>query len=151
MSVSHLEMTFLKQPPEEVNKKGNLKNFGKFKEKHLCQSLFFKKVKVKKETLTQLFSCEFSKFLRIRILKNICERLLLTVHIYHHLHFQGFLNFFMVKFKISRNEFFIYIFSFSASSAQWSLILGNIGTFGFIVNFALFGFWWVLANLFVIY
>ena len=148
MLVSHLEMTFQKEPPEEVYKKGNLKNFGKFKEKHLC---LFKKVKVKKETPTQLFSCEFSKFLRTRILKNICERLLLTVHIYHHLHFQGFLNFFMVKFKISRNEFYIYIFSFSASSAQWSLILGNIGTFGFIVNFALFGFWWVLANLFVIY
>ena len=148
MLVSHLEMTFQKEPPEEVYKKGNLKNFGKFKEKHLC---LFKKVKVKKETPTQLFSCEFSKFLRTRILKNICERLLLTVHIYHHIHFQGFLNFFMVKFKISRNEFYMYIFSFSASSAQWSLILGNIGTFGFIVNFALFGFWWVLANLFVIY
>ena len=148
MLVSHLEMTFQKEPPEEVYKKGNLKNFGKFKEKHLC---LFKKVKVKKEAPTQLFSCEFSKFLRTRILKNICERLLLTVHIYHHIHFQGFLNFFMVKFKISRNEFYIYIFSFSASSAQWSLILGNIGTFGFIVNFALFGFWWVLANLFVIY
>ena len=34
-------------------KKGALKNFAKLTGKHLCQSLFFKK-----ETLTQVFSCE---------------------------------------------------------------------------------------------
>ena len=36
-------------------KKGVLRNSAKFKGKHLCQSLFFNK----KETLPQVFSCEF--------------------------------------------------------------------------------------------
>ena len=40
--------------PEVFCKKGFLKNFAKFTEKHLCQSLLFKKV-----TLAQVFSCEF--------------------------------------------------------------------------------------------
>ena len=35
-------------------KKDVLRNFAKFTGKHLCQSLFFKK-----ETLAQVFSCEF--------------------------------------------------------------------------------------------
>ena len=43
-----------KQPPELFCVKGVLRNFTKFTGKHLCQSLFFKK-----ETLVQLFSCEF--------------------------------------------------------------------------------------------
>ena len=45
-------------------KKVILKNFPKFLGKQLCQSLFFNKVAgacnfIKKETLAQLFSCEF--------------------------------------------------------------------------------------------
>ena len=45
--------------------KGVLRNFAKFTGKHLCQSLFFNKVAglacnfIKKETLAQVFSCEF--------------------------------------------------------------------------------------------
>ena len=35
-------------------KKGVLRNFAKFTGKHLCQSLF-----IKKETLAQMFSCQF--------------------------------------------------------------------------------------------
>ena len=52
-----------KQPPKCSVKKGVLRNFGKFTGKHLCQSLFFNKVAgfIKKETLTQVFSCEFCK------------------------------------------------------------------------------------------
>ena len=38
--------------------KGVFKNFAKFTGKHLCYSLFFNKV-FKKETLAQVFSCEF--------------------------------------------------------------------------------------------
>ena len=38
---------------------GVLKNFVKFTGRHLCQSLFFNKVAIKKETLAQVFSCEF--------------------------------------------------------------------------------------------
>ena len=36
-----------------------IKNFKKFTGKHLCQSLFFNKVFIKKETLAQVFSCKF--------------------------------------------------------------------------------------------
>ena len=43
-------------------RKGVLRNFTKFTGKHLYQSLFFNKVAgVKKETLVQVFSCEFCK------------------------------------------------------------------------------------------
>ena len=47
-----------------------LKNFAKFTGKHLCLSLVFNKVAVKfikKETPTQLHSCEFCKILRTPI------------------------------------------------------------------------------------
>ena len=40
--------------PEMCCEKNVLRNFAKFTGKHLCQSLFFKK-----ETLAQVFSCEF--------------------------------------------------------------------------------------------
>ena len=44
-------------------RKGVFRNFIKFTGKHLCQSLFFNKLKklnfIKKETLAQVFSCEF--------------------------------------------------------------------------------------------
>ena len=43
-------------------KKGVRRNFAKFTGKHLCQSLFFKPQAcnfIKKETLAQVFSCEF--------------------------------------------------------------------------------------------
>ena len=51
--------------PEVFSKKGVLRNFAKFTWKLLCQSLFFNKVAgpacnfIKKETLAQVFSCEF--------------------------------------------------------------------------------------------
>ena len=44
--------------PEVFCKEGALKNFAKFTGKHLSQSLFFCNF-IKKETLVQLFSCEF--------------------------------------------------------------------------------------------
>ena len=53
--------------PEMFCEKGALWNFAKFTGKHLCQSLFFNKVAgqacnfIKKETLAQVFSCEFCK------------------------------------------------------------------------------------------
>ena len=54
-----------KQSSRGVLEKGVLRNFVKFKGKHLCQSLFFNKVAdlnfIKKETLEQVFSCEFYK------------------------------------------------------------------------------------------
>ena len=50
--------------PEVFCKKGVLRNFAKFTGKHLCQGLFLNKVAgvhsfIKKETLAQVFSCEF--------------------------------------------------------------------------------------------
>ena len=53
------------QSMTEAATRGVLRNFAKFTGKHLCQSLFFNKVAgaacnfIKKETLTQVFSCEF--------------------------------------------------------------------------------------------
>ena len=49
-----------KQPPDVFYKKTVLKNFAKFTEKHLCQSLFSNNV-IKKEALPQMFSCDFCK------------------------------------------------------------------------------------------
>ena len=49
---------------------GALENFAKFTGKHLCQSLFFNKVAgaacnfIKKETLAQMFSCEFCEIFK---------------------------------------------------------------------------------------
>ena len=49
-------------------KKAVLKNFLKFTEKHLRQSLFFNKIEVcnfiKTENLAQVFSCEFSEIFK---------------------------------------------------------------------------------------
>ena len=56
--------------PEVSCKKCVLKNFAKFTEKHLCRSLFFNKVArgpqfiLKKETLAQVFCCEFCGILK---------------------------------------------------------------------------------------
>ena len=49
--------------PEVFCKKGVLRNFSKFTGKHLCLSLFFNKVAGlrQKETLAQVFFCEFCK------------------------------------------------------------------------------------------
>ena len=59
--------------PEVFYRKVALKNITTFREKHLCQSLFFNKVAGKKETLVQVFSCflvNFMKFLRASFLWN---------------------------------------------------------------------------------
>ena len=50
-----------KQPPEVFCKKGILRNFAKFTGKHMCQ---------KKETLAQVFSCEFCKIYKNTFSKN---------------------------------------------------------------------------------
>ena len=50
-------------------KKGVLRNFAKFTRKHLCQRLFFNKVAgnfIKKESLAQVFSCEFCEISKNR-------------------------------------------------------------------------------------
>ena len=43
-------------------RKGVLRNFAKFTGKHLCQSLFFNFIK--KETLTQMFFCNFCEIFK---------------------------------------------------------------------------------------
>ena len=48
-----------KQPPEAFCKKGALRNFTTFTGKHLCQRLPQGCNFIKKETLTQVFSCQF--------------------------------------------------------------------------------------------
>ena len=63
-------------------KKGILKNSAKFKGKHLYQSLFFNKVAghrpqacsfIKKETLTQVFSCEFCEHVFLQDTSGGCQ------------------------------------------------------------------------------
>ena len=50
-----------------------LKNFGKFAQKHLCQSLFLIKLRIftinfiEKETLAQIFSCEICEIFKIDV------------------------------------------------------------------------------------
>ena len=64
-SIRHSLLKLRSSRPEVFCKKGVLRNFTKFTGKHLCQSLFFNKVAgqacnfIKKETLAQVFSCEF--------------------------------------------------------------------------------------------
>ena len=60
-----------KQSPGVLYKTSVLKNFAKFIGKHLCRSLFFNKVAdlkpatlLKKETPTQVFSCEFCEIFK---------------------------------------------------------------------------------------
>ena len=67
-----------------LSKKGVLNNFAKFIGKHLCQSLFFNKVKglrpstlLKKRLWYRWFPVDFAKFLRILFLQNTSDRLLL--------------------------------------------------------------------------
>ena len=68
--------------PEVSCKKGVLKNFSKFTGKHLCQILVLKKLQslacnfIKKEILTQAFSCEFCEISKNTFFyRNICGRL----------------------------------------------------------------------------
>ena len=63
-----------KQPPEVFNKKAVLKNFTG---KHL--SLFLINLQVSGVPNIGAFFVNIAKFLRTPILKNICERLLLTM------------------------------------------------------------------------
>ena len=67
-------------------KKRCLGNFEELTGKHLFQELFFKKLQteaynfLKNETLAQVFSWNFAKFLRTTFLKNTSRRLLLELH-----------------------------------------------------------------------
>ena len=62
--------TYRSSRPEVFCKEGVLKNFAKLTGKHLRQSLFFNKVAggachfIKKETLAQVFSCEFCEIFK---------------------------------------------------------------------------------------
>ena len=56
---------FQKQSPDIFCKKGVLRNFAKFTGKHLYQSLQPKACNfIKKETLAQMFSCEFCEIFK---------------------------------------------------------------------------------------
>ena len=64
--MKNILINYLKSSHQRCSlKKGVLRNFAKLTGKHLCQSLFFNKVAgaacnfIKKETLSQVFSCEF--------------------------------------------------------------------------------------------
>ena len=75
-----------KKPPDVFSKKRCSEKFHKFYRKHLCWSLFLKKLQafraatLLKRLQYSCFSVKFAKLLRAPILKNICERLLLPFH-----------------------------------------------------------------------
>ena len=76
-----------KQPPEVFGKNDVLKNFTIFTEKRLCWSHFFNKVAessclehcrfIKKRLQRRRFTVNIANFIRTRIMKNICQELLL--------------------------------------------------------------------------
>ena len=83
---------FRSRRTEVICKKGVLRNFAKFRGKHLCQSLFLNKVAglrpatlLKKKTLAHVFSCEFCE-----VSKNTCSYITppMTASAYPHLCFQ---------------------------------------------------------------
>ena len=68
--------------PEVFCEKGVLKNFTKFTGKHLCQSLFFNKVKkllLKRRLWQRCFLMNFMKFLRTPFLTEHLRWLLLIL------------------------------------------------------------------------
>ena len=74
-------------------KKGVLKKFTNFMEKHLCWSLFLLKLQattlLERNCNTCVFLWNLRNFLKTPILKNICERLVLYFHYnsHHHYHY----------------------------------------------------------------
>ena len=73
-----------KQPPQEFYKKDIFEHFAKFTGKHLCQSLFFKRLQAwglqfyqKRNSDSGLFPVNFAKFSKTTFLKKTSERLLL--------------------------------------------------------------------------
>ena len=73
--------------PDVFCKKGVLRNFTKFTGKHLCRSLFFKK-----ETLAQVFSCEFCEISKNAFFTEHVWWLLLYLMYYTHHGVITFLN-----------------------------------------------------------
>ena len=65
-----------KQPPEVYYKKGVLKNFAKFRRKHLCLTPV---TLLKKRPWHRCFPLNFAKFLRAPFLQNTSGRLLLPL------------------------------------------------------------------------
>ena len=81
---------YQKQPLKVFHEKSVLRNFAKFTEKHLCQSLYFNKVAglrpatfLKKRLWYMCVLVNFAKFLRTLILKNNCEQLLWFYQKFH--------------------------------------------------------------------
>ena len=74
--------------------KGVLKNFTKFTEKHLCQSLFFNKAAglrpatlLKKRLWHRYFPVKFVKFLRASFLQNVSGRVLVKNYFFSNFSF----------------------------------------------------------------
>ena len=96
--------------PDVLFKKVVLKGLSKFIGKHLCQSLFFNKVaglrpatEIKKETLTQVFSCEFCQIFKYAFFKGHLRWLPLSILIH----------------EVLQNRQF-YIFSIKCSALMFS-------------------------------
>ena len=92
-------------------KKGILKNFTKFTEKHLCQSLFFNQVAglrpatlLKKRLWHRCFLVNFVKFLKAPFLQNTSDRQLLQ----EVLLYKPCINTFLVLVRYHENLFWLH-------------------------------------------
>ena len=99
-------------------KKGVLKNFARFTGKHLCQCLFFNKVAglspaslLKKETLAQVFSGQFVKFLRTPF----CRTLLMAASETLAIHQKKFPRFSVCN----QNDFSMYALAFPVTEPSF--------------------------------
>ena len=109
---------FLRPPFLQNSRKGVLKHFAKFTGKHQCRSFLFNKVAgqtsifIKKETLVQVFSCEFSEIFKNLFLIEHFWWLLVTTEAILSINFAGYENVFSWKKKDTFYEQYL----------QWQLL-----------------------------
>ena len=104
---SNGQLIVQKRSSEVFSEKTCSQKFHKIRRKHLCQSLFFKTSLqlCKKETLVQVFSCEFCEIFKNTFLQNTSGRLLL-----------------IGVFGSSKYAFAINIRDYSFSSVAWGKV-----------------------------
>ena len=82
MAASEILITYRSSHQRCSVKKGVLRNFARFTEKDLCQSLFFNKTLLKKRRWHRSFPVNFVKFLRIPFSQSKSGRLPFHLFIY---------------------------------------------------------------------
>ena len=139
--------------PEVFYKKGVLRNYAKFTGKHVCQRLFFNKVAdlrpatllkkslwpkvcnfIKKESLPQVFSCEFCEISRNTFFTEHLRRLLLK--------FQNFWEHLFGKSSANSCFCIVWVHCVCPVSSQMKLVKTYAKTFSSHVQSRLIYFLW---------